>query len=459
MATALRQTRDPVLVHDQRTGYGDSTEDEEPQDMDESRGPLSAAGTLSEGEEEQEEEEEEEEIDDLVLEDMERFEASFKNITQRYRLINRIGEGTFSTVYKAEDLLYEHYKNDWDMDAKDEKTNGRANGKPRPRYVAIKKIYVTSSPLRILNELDLLHDLRDSPNVCPLITSFRHQDQVIAVLPFFQHKDFRDYYRDMTVSDTRIYFHSLFTALKSVHEAGIIHRDIKPTNFLYSPAQQRGVLVDFGLAEREGTDSSHCACEFEGPDRHRRIQTSVYASTYAAAQASGQQPRPAYPANDQRSSRRANRAGTRGFRAPEVLLKCTRQTCLIDNWSCGVILLTFLSKRFPFFHSADDIDAFIELCTIFGKKRMKETALLHGQVLQTNIPTIGDSGHTWEKVLLWCTSRNKKDGSGLSGDELEAIEFMKCCLELDPSKRITADEALEHSFLSEGMERSEDGTY
>ena len=61
--------------------------------------------------------------------------------------------------------------------------------------------------------------------------------------------------------------------------------------------------------------------------------------------------------------------------------------------------------------------------------------------------------------MLWCTSRNKKDGSGLSGDELEAIEFMKCCLELDPSKRITADEALEHSFLSEGMERSEDGTY
>jgi cell division control protein 7 len=132
---------------------------------------------------------------------------------------------------------------------------------------------------------------------------------------------------------------------------------------------------------------------------------------------------------------------------------------LIDNWSCGVILLTFLSKRFPFFHSADDIDAFIELCTIFGKKRMKETALLHGQVLQTNIPTIGDSGHTWEKVLLWCTSRNKKDGAGLSKEELEAVEFMKCCLELDPSKRITADEALQHPFLADVMEQSDDGVY
>ncbi len=51
-----------------------------------------------------------------------------------------------------------------------------------------KKIYVTSSPLRIFNELDLLHDLRASDSVCPLITAFRHQDQVIAILPYFQHQ-------------------------------------------------------------------------------------------------------------------------------------------------------------------------------------------------------------------------------------------------------------------------------
>lgn len=162
-------------------------------------------------------------------------------------------------------------------------------------------------------------------------------------------------------------------------------------------------------------------------------------------------PRPTYPNNDPRSSRRANRAGTRGFRAPEVLLKCTAQTVLIDVWSCGIILLTFLSKRFPFFHSADDIDAFIELCCIFGKKRMKEVALLHGQVLQTNVPTISENGHGWEKILLWCTGRNKKgaDGDGgLSQEELDAVEFMRFCLELDPANRVQADEALRHPFLN-----------
>jgi len=451
MAATLRRAQYHVPVHqDEAVRHGDSTEDET-DNMDESLGPLEESGaTVSD---------DEEDVDDAVADDMERFEGSFKNISQRYRLINRIGEGTFSTVYKAEDLLYEHYENGWDYDVDKENLNSTsstlkqtASRSQKPRYVAIKKIYVTSSPLRILNELELLHDLRDSPNVCPLITAFRHQDQVIAILPFFQHKDFRDYYRDFTVDEIRMYFHSLFTALQSTHEAGIIHRDIKPTNFLYSPAQQRGVLVDFGLAEREGTDYHHCMCCHESHHRQSKIQSSVHMTTLNAVNAANQQPpRPTFPTNDQRSSRRANRAGTRGFRAPEVLLKCTAQTCLIDVWSCGIILLTFLSKRFPFFHSADDIDAFIELSCIFGKKRMKEVALLHGQVLQTNIPTLSDNGHGWEKILLWCTNRSKKgpDGKGgLSDEELEAVAFMQCCLELDPSRRATAEDALSHPFLA-----------
>lgn len=154
--------------------------------------------------------------------------------------------GTFSTVYKAEDLLYDIYRNDWDMfqDAQPEswaspppkkRRMEDRHGRPLPtqrkkaRYVALKKIYVTSSPIRIQNELELLHDLRGCRSVCPLITAFRHQDQVVAVLPFFPHTDFRIQYRTFMVADMRHYFRSLFTALHSVHKHEIIHRDIKPT--------------------------------------------------------------------------------------------------------------------------------------------------------------------------------------------------------------------------------------
>jgi hypothetical protein len=44
-------------------------------------------------EDETEEEDEEEEVDETVLEDMRKLEMTFKGISERFRLINRIGEG------------------------------------------------------------------------------------------------------------------------------------------------------------------------------------------------------------------------------------------------------------------------------------------------------------------------------------------------------------------------------
>jgi cell division control protein 7 len=366
--------------------------------------------------------------------------------------------------------LYEAYENDWDIE---EEENSKWTSPPlkkrrmggmvlgdmdeyahqrrRPKYVAIKKIYVTSSPMRILNELELLADLKGCDSVCPLITAFRHMDQVVAVLPYFRHTDFRNYFREMTVPDTQIYFRSLFTALASVHAKGILHRDIKPTNFLYEPGKRRGVLVDFGLAEWEGTDAKQCLCQASSAERRHRVTTSISAQMG---------PSNGYPRNDSRPSRRANRAGTRGFRAPEVLLKCTQQTTKIDIWSAGVILLTILSKRFPFFNSADDIEAMIEITTIFGVKRMKACAHLHGTLLETNIPTVGQNGFSFEKLVLWSTSRSEgiKGGpeSRLSDEEKMAVAFLERCFELDPNKRISAEEALEHPFLKEEVYSDED---
>ena len=96
---------------------------------------------------------------------------------------------------------------------------------------------------------------------------------------------------------------------------------------------------------------------------------------------------------------KANRAGTRGFRAPEVLLKCGDQTggayhvqCAtsvsathnhtlwlpaIDVWSAGMIMLFFLTGKFPILQANDDVEALAEISSILGKKRMERTATLH----------------------------------------------------------------------------------
>ncbi|RSM10767.1 hypothetical protein CEP52_003336 [Fusarium oligoseptatum] len=392
-----------------------------------------------EEEERVEESSEEEAVDRGVQEDMDKLQSDFPGFRNRYRLIKRIGEGTFSTVYKAEDIMYDHYDNSWDYEDDSSKWTPPPNAKPsspvhRPRrkarYVAIKKIYVTSSPSRILNELELLHDLRQCPSVCPLITAFRHTDQVVAILPYFRHGDFRAYFRDMTIPEISIYLRELFTALKSVHDHKILHRDIKPTNFLYDPTTQRGVLVDFGLAEREGSDNKPCLC-----NESREAIPSLILDPPVV---------PTVPAHE----------------VSEPLKFCSSvqsKKTSIDIWSAGVILLTIMSKRFPFFNSADDVDAMIEIATIFGSKRMKAAGLLHGCVFETSLPTIGQGGFSMEKIILWSTCRG--EDKPLTPDEKMAIGFLEACMELDPGRRITAEEALRHDFLQLGEVESDKRYY
>ena len=303
-----------------------------------------------------------------------------------------IGTGSFSTVYHAKDK--------------------------KGRDFALKRLFWNNSPDRILKELEWICKL-DHPNIVKVHASFRTIDQVTIVMEYVPHIPFRQLLPKMNGVIIQHYMHGLLSALAYMHEKKIIHRDVKPANFLFDPNSMHGVLIDFGLCEE---------------DMYIKAKTIYDNST-------GDDTDLEFPHLCQnRPKMMANRAGTRGFRAPEVLFAAWNQSPLIDIWSAGVVLLSILTQRYPFFKSPDDMTSLCEIGVLVGTERLHEAAKECARKLRFPEETPG------YKMKDLCTRLNP------SIDEMDvdpsAFDLLEKMLEPIPSKRITAAQALEHPFLA-----------
>lgn len=363
-------------------------------------------------------------------------------IKDLFHVHGKVGEGTFSSVYLATLKLSDGSKK-----------------------FALKHLVPTRHPEKIERELQCMQQIGGKDYVVGLELCLRNFETVIFVMPYMRHDKFSEYVQDMTVQETKDYMIALLTALRRVHKFNIIHRDVKPSNFLYDRCNKRYLLVDFGLAqeyiaEKKSNNLKLLNSETQVVKRKRTDENSLNLSLdrrrkgieekcYCFGKAK------VCSLCISRPEQTAPRAGTPGFRAPEVLLKHPSQTPAIDIWASGVMMLCILSGTQPFFLSPDDCTALAEITTIFGSNKMQQCARKLGKkiIFSEDIPGVD--------IVSLCQKLQKRNKGLLNNKDhntcekvsldtqfpKEAYHLLLRLLDLDYKTRLTADQALNHPFF------------
>lgn len=151
---------------------------------------------------------------------------------ERYRKLEKVGEGTYGVVYKAHDI----HEN---------------------TFVALKKIRLETEdegvPSTAIREISLLRELRHQ-NIVHLVDVIHTGSKLYLVFEFL-HRDLKkemdNYPHGMHPMRTKSYTYQLVKGIAYCHSHRILHRDLKPHNLLLD-ANGNLKLADFGLARAFG---------------------------------------------------------------------------------------------------------------------------------------------------------------------------------------------------------------
>eukprot|EP01062_Namystynia_karyoxenos_P022246 TRINITY_DN1851_c0_g1_i1.p1 TRINITY_DN1851_c0_g1~~TRINITY_DN1851_c0_g1_i1.p1 ORF type:complete len:380 (+),score=84.80 TRINITY_DN1851_c0_g1_i1:101-1240(+) len=309
-------------------------------------------------------------------------------VDRRYDIVKSVGSGAYGTVFSAKDSA--------------------RNGEP----VAIKKIPKVFDDLtdgkRILREIKLLRFLRHE-NIMGVLELMRPRDSMQTFQDLYMVCELMDTdlhqviksKQPLTEEHVKYFAFQLMRACKYMHQAGVIHRDIKPGNLLVNENCDLK-LCDFGLA-RGGVEAMH----------PQGLELTDYVVT-------------------------------RWYRPPELLLM-SNYAASIDIWSSSCIIGEMFNRK-PLFPGRDYIHQLTIITDWVGTPERGDLDFVKS-----------------EDALRFLRNMQRKKSRAMAElipkaprDCLSLIESM---MVFHPERRITADAALRHPWFASLYDPEDDMDY
>ena len=259
-------------------------------------------------------------------------------------------------------------------------------------FVALKKIRLENEdegiPSTSIREISILKQLRH-PNIVYLIDLIHGEKKLYLVFEYMDHdlKKFLDINNGpLTPELVKSYLFQILIAINFCHSKRILHRDLKPQNLLID---KDGIIkvADFGLARSFGVP----------------IKTLTHEIL------------------------------TLWYRAPEILLGQKEYSTPVDMWSIGLIFYE-MAHRKPLFAGDCEIDQIFKIFQMFGTPNEKTWPGI------TKLP---------EFKLTFPQFKGKGINAYNRNIDNVGLDLLSKMIQLDPSKRISAKQALQHPYFND----------
>ena len=259
------------------------------------------------------------------------------------------------------------------------------------------KLLKPITKIKIIREICVLKTLKDCPNIVEITDVIKEKDSEIycIICRSISGIELKNCYLNITPSDLKQYMYKIIQCLEYAHSKGIIHRDIKSTNIAINQETKELNIFDWGLSD---------------------FYVKDYKYTLTI--------------------------GSRYYKAPELLMEYKKYDFSIDMWSVGCLFGAILFQIDFLFKGSSNQDQLVKISKHCGYEEIEKFLNKYQ----------GD-------CFLASKFKNKmKDYTKKSWDEYineknkylindDALDLLNKLLEVDHQKRITAKDALNHSYF------------